>query len=214
MFRCTTQDYDRIYAPWIARGTDLLDWSGWKPDLRLLDLCGGTGVVAKAAVAQGAMQTVALFDLNPRCDIPGVTQTKGDANQVGDYYEPNTFDVVVCRQAMAYLDPKVFFDSVAKIVKPGGHLVFNTFWNPPSTVGTKTMVFEGTRFAEAHVNLFDHIIHVQARLGWPLSVDVSMFRHHHFMDMWLMMERYFDMQADCQGKSVRVLGKRKSGYSL
>ncbi len=212
MFDCTTEDYDRIYAPWVARGTDLLDWSGWRTNQTLLDLCGGTGVIAREALAQGATQPVHLFDLNPRCDIPGVIQTKGNANHVGDYYEPQQFDVVVCRQAMAYLDPDVFFVSIARIIKPGGCLVFNTFWDSPPTVGAKTMVFEGTRFAEAHVNLFDRIWHVQARLDWPPSVDVSMFRHHHFMHMWVMMERHFNMHAECQGKSVHVRGERKSEH--
>lgn len=210
MFSCTTKHYDRIYAPWIARGTDLLDWSGWQPNQQILDLCGGTGVIATQAVAQGAQHPVHLFDLNPRCNIQGVIQTKGDANHVGDYYEPNTFDVVVCRQAMAYLDPDVFFDSVAKVIKPGGCLVFNTFWNSPPTVGFKTMVFKGTRFAEAHINLFDRIVHLQVRLDWPLMADVSIFRHHHFMSMWLRMGRHFEPQADCQGKSARVRGLRKS----
>lgn len=211
MFRCTTKDYDRIYAPWIARSTELLNWSDWQPHHALLDLCGGTGVIAKEAIAKGAKQPVHLFDLNPRCDIPGVVQTKGDANHVGDYYQPKSFDVVVCRQAMAYLNPDVFFDSVAKIIKPNGRLVFNTFANPPPTIGFKTMMFKGTRFVEAHINMFDCIFHIQVRLDWPPRMDVSMFRYMDFPNLWWSMGCHFKVHIDRQGKSIRVCGIR-SGF--
>jgi len=209
VFRCTTKDYDHIYAPWLVRGIDLLDWSGWRPNQTLLDLCGGTGTIAKKAITLGAEHPVHLFDLNPRChNTHGVIQTKGDANHVGHYYEPKQFDVVVCRQAIAYLDPNTFFGSVAKTIKPGGQLVFNTFWAPPPVVGFKSMVFDSAMFAEAHIRLFGRITHLQARIEFPPKVDVSLFRYHPPACMWMQMSQYFEMNAKYKGKSVYIRGLR------
>lgn len=211
MFECTTNDYAEIYAPWIARGVDLLDLSGWTPDNRLLDICGGTGVIAKEAIRRGATKPVHMLDLNPRCNVDGVVATKGDANRVDEWLWRGLFDVVVCRQAMAYLDPDMFFRSVSQVMKPGGVLVFNIFCDP-ETVGWKTTNFEGKVYREAHLAIFGQVVHVQALMGWPPKVDISTFRNHDFAHLWSQMSHYFDATVEFKGHSAKIRAVKLDEY--
>lgn len=43
MFSCTTEKYDQLYAPWLARGNFDQLLKGIQPGDRVLDLCGGSG---------------------------------------------------------------------------------------------------------------------------------------------------------------------------
>ena len=96
MLNCTTDKYERLYAPWINKGDDLLDWADMRAGDKVLDLCGGTGSVAMRALARGASE-VHLLDLNPRCKDPRVKQFKGRveaAYTILPAHWPESFKVV------------------------------------------------------------------------------------------------------------------------
>lgn len=61
---CTTDQYGPLYARWLVDPGKLLDLAGLRPGDRVIDLCGGTGIVAKEAVKRGA-KSAFVVDLNP-----------------------------------------------------------------------------------------------------------------------------------------------------
>lgn len=214
MFDCTTENYDEIYAPWLDRGTDLLKWSGWDPnnlDQRLLDVCGGTGAISHAAADLNPRKVIVLFDLNPRCMDPRVEQVRGDANHVDQYVDNGMFDIVICRQGIAYLKPELFFANVAKVMKPCGVLVFNTFCDP-ATMGWKSTDFKGKTYKEAHLSLFGHIIHAQMVAEWPPKMDIAVFKNHEFTHLWAHMSHYFDATVEFHGHSARIRATKLDKY--
>jgi SAM-dependent methyltransferase len=176
VFDCTTNKYDTLYARWLRKPGDLLDFAEYKPGERLLDLCGGTGAVAREAIRRGALR-VALVDLNPRCREDRVQQIRGDARHLTDFWEPGTveFDLVVCRQAVGYLDIMPVFQQVRQVLRIGGRFAFNTFRAPPRWA-FKRYEHEGQRFAEVAARIGSRIVHVQ--YGRGMGADMTTFRWH------------------------------------
>lgn len=176
MFECTTDKYDVLYRRWLKNPGDLLDRAGFEPGMRVIDLCGGTGVVAFEALRRGAAEVV-LVDLNPRAPVTErLHQVKGDAHNVMDLMWPHwgtrSFDLVVCRQAIAYLEdlPKLARE-VSTMLRPGGKFVFNTFRRP--RWGARTYKLDGRRYFEASGHIGRIVGHVQA--AWGVGLDVSIF---------------------------------------
>jgi len=179
---CTTDQYDALYARWLTQPGVLLDHAGYMPGQMVLDLAGGTGAVSLECLRRGAdPSTIHLLDLNPRCPDDRITQFKGDATQLGEVFKGDQpgchgrYDLIVCRQAAAYLDWHVFMLGwLRAILKPGGKLVFNTFVRPRWSL--KTYKHEGRRFIEASAHFRRRVVHIQAADG--LGYDVTKFRWH------------------------------------
>lgn len=193
MFNCTTDKYADIYAPWLQQPHDLLDLVGYEPGQKLLDLCGGTGAVSIAAhfrdhhLDGGWPSDITLFDLNPRIDHPGIKKVKGKAEDLAIYFPRDTFDLVVCRQAVGYLNPRIVFPAVARVLKPGGRFVFNSFIDPleplpgkdpPKSYSWKDYKYDGDQFYEFYYfwHRCNRIVHFQWRVG--TGWDVTFFRFH------------------------------------
>lgn len=220
-FDCTTPKYDELYAPWLENPGRLLDIAGWKPPDSLLDLAGGTGIVAREAVRRcqewGGISHVALLDLNPR--VPPstdgtilhkwVSQTKGRAECVDDYYAEMMFDVVVCRQAIGYLNPVYVIPGVHKVLKIGGRFVFNSFAKPPA-VGMRLRKADGAWFLETHVAALGRVAHVQARIGAKPGVDFSVFAHHDATTLYELLRPWFKVDLRNDGPSFRWVCTKES----
>lgn len=175
MLDCTTPDYRRLYRRWVARHDGLLDLAEWTPEQALLDLCGGTGVVAAEAAARGGMK-ISLLDRNPRCS-PYIGRA-GDANYPQHHYESGSFDVIVCRQGIAYLDLYKIAAGAVRVLKPGGRMVFNSFLEPERK-GFKTYRVGKITYAEGHVFGFGWVLHLQALVrGDRPGMDLSLFKYH------------------------------------
>ena len=198
--RCTTDKYEDLYARWLEKPAKLLDWASGPP-IRgpVLDLCGGTGAVAKLT-SDLEMETY-LLDLNPRCDDPCVTQVKGRAETAN--FNPQLkgvpFQTVICRQALGYLMLDSVSDAVYDLLEPGGSFLFNNFAKPRWKASTYK--HGGSRFAEASAYVGRHVFHVQ--LGIGIGIDVTHFRWHSHDYVMSTFESKFDVRYENRGRSYR-----------
>jgi len=207
MLDCTTDRYDTLYARWLVKPGTLLDLAEWEPGMKLFDLCGGTGIVAREALQRGSKPgTVTLFDLNPRCPDTRVRQVKGNAEELGSVLgdASETYDVVVCRQAIAYIDLEQghrMLHDIHRLLKPGGRFVFNTFVQP--RWGAWTYMFGGQRFVEASAYIGRHVWHVQILLARGGGWDMTHFYWHHRVRLAALLARHFDLFMHRSGASLR-----------
>lgn len=221
MLDCTTEDYDRIYEPWLGNAGALLDLAKYEPGDRLLDLCGGTGAVTHAAWVRGSedseISRLTLFDLNPRFQGMGALMgcsvycVQGRAEDLLRYFPANSFDVVVCRQAIGYVEIKRVTMNVALLLAPGGRFAFNTFIYPLDG-GVKRYCFkqyrhEGSRYIEAYFFDGTHVNHLQWRpgVGW----DVTRFKYYSEADFQEALAPWFDVAIEREGRSLHYLCTRK-----
>ena len=205
MFDCTTNEYDSLYARWLDKPGILLDLCGYDPmSHKLLDLCGGTGAVSREALRRGA-KWVALADLNPRVsDIKEVSTLRCHAEDAHRYFNLETFDRVVLRQALGYLHLEDTFRSVYHLLKPGGRFAFNSFSRPKWA--WKSYEHEGVKFREASGYLGKTVVHLQMRslLKW----DVSVFRWHTEDEIRAALNPYFVWDEISSGGSTRWVCRR------
>jgi len=168
-FDCTTNKYEVLYARWLQKPNELLRFALYTPQESLLDLCGGTGIVAKEALLMGTRE-VTLFDLNPRTNHLRINCITGNVNNGGLRRIERQFDLVVCRQALGYLDLNRLAEDIPKLLNDKGRFAFNTFIKPKW--GVQTYRYEGHRYLEASGYIGSHVFHLQAGPG----VDVTSFR--------------------------------------
>jgi len=203
--RCTTDNYAQLYARWLDNPGKLLDYAGYKHGMTVLDLCGGTGAISKECVWRGAdPATITLLDLKPRCEDDRITIYAGDADHLGETFgdrQPEclgSFDLIICRQAAAYLDWQRFMLTWLKsLLKPGGKLVFNLFVRPRWAL--KTYKHGGRRFIEASAYFGRKVYHLQASPG--LGYDVTRFRWHDPVELEWWMSLWFDVDVKTSGRS-------------
>jgi SAM-dependent methyltransferase len=200
---CTTDKYGALYARWLDNPTPLLDYADATDKDVVLDLCGGTGIVALAARERGC--TAALLDRNPRCGDPYVVQVADDAENADVHFDEGTFTLVVCRQALGYLQLRATARAVRRVLTPDGRFVFNTFREPRWAL--KAYRRGGAVFVEAS-GFFRHtVFHLQAS---PLiGLDVTKFRWHTHQQIVQAMSPYFDVGYDLIGRSARYLCRAK-----
>lgn len=172
MLDCTTANYDTLYARWLDRPGALLDWGNYSPHKhpRLLDLCGGTGAVAKEALRRGATK-VWLLDLNPRVGDPRIVPIRSRAEELPTPPIGFDFDFVVCRQALGYLDLQKVASRLFAAMAPGAIFTCNTFAKPKWSL--RPYRFEGRWYVEASGYWGKQVFHLQAMRG---DFDVTMFR--------------------------------------
>lgn len=227
MLDCTTEQYDLLYARWLDKPGDLLDLAEYQPGMKLLDLCGGTGVVTKEALRRGAdPSTITLFDLNPRligAETRGVRRIGGPAERIGFLLEEwESFDVIVCRQAIAYIDlfpahpwypGATFFPSVWSLLKAGGRFAFNSFARPRWAL--KSYRHADRRYVEAAGWTpwpgGGRVLHLQWCLGhgW----DVTLFRWHREADLLRALHR-FEVDVIRSERGLRWICTRPKGSEI
>jgi len=203
LFSCTTERYDLLYARWLVKPGELLDLAGYQPGMKLLDLCGGTGAVTQEALRRGAdPKSITLYDLNPRLKgASGVRCVRGRAERILDVIpERDTYDLIICRQAIAYIDlkheshrPPVggdFTHAIWNLLRPGGKFVFNSFVRPRWAL--KSYEHEGRQYVEASGWIPDlrggRVGHLQWCRGQ--GADITMFRWHPELELHLALERF------------------------
>jgi SAM-dependent methyltransferase len=101
---------------------------------RVLDLCGGDGQIAVAAVARGANGAV-LVDHSAEMISPAAKQCSGVAVHpvpvenflVQAFVKDDFYDRIICRQGVNYWLDERTARTVSWVLKPRGVFVFNTF---------------------------------------------------------------------------------------
>lgn len=212
-FRRSSANYDLLYAKWLENPGKLLDMVGWKPGMRLLDLCGGTGAIALEALRRGAKEgDVVLLDVDPRCPDPRVLKIRGEAERLGEHLWYEKFDIVICRQSVSFLDVSsspglAMFPAIHDLLNPGGRLVFNTFAKPRWLV--KPYRYKGRWFLEVSAYIGRQVFHLQA--GHGLGTDVTAFRWHDPQALAMQVSRAGFDTVDLidGGKSVYVLASKR-----
>jgi SAM-dependent methyltransferase len=247
---CTTDAYAELYERWLEAPGRLLDLAGLQPGERVIDLCGGTGIVAKEALRRGA-RSAFVVDLNPgrafndTDDVRMLPPLWGRAEEVDrilqrhidtlhDLPDLNTgapigclndvpgqidarvcrcvrltpdFDLVVCRQAIGYLDIYKTAYAVANVLRPGGRFVFNTFQKPKFSA--KHYQYRGRRFFEASAYVGRTVFHVQALLKPVFGIDVTRFRWHREHDLDHALAPYFEITKSSTEKSLYYVCTRR-----
>ena len=186
MFDCTTPKYDDLYSRWLDHPRDLLDYGSLKPGQRMLDLCGDTGILAREALDMGVSQ-VHLLDLNPRCPDPRVHQFRGTAESSYGHL-PGHYDLIVCRQALGYIDLPRLPWAILTLLKPTGVFVFNNF-NQPKW-GHSTYFHRGNKYFEASGFWGHKVGHIQVG---KMGLDLTFFQwweHKQILDAF----NYFDVE--------------------
>lgn len=100
----------------------------------VVDLCGGAGATARAILDliparsrvvsiddAAAMQRVGRHTLNDA----RLTWITSPAERLADHLHTDSADAVVCNSAIWKTDTAAVFTAVARILRPGGHFVFN-----------------------------------------------------------------------------------------
>lgn len=92
---------------------------------RMLEVCCGTGAVSGALKRAGI--TTYGVDISPRMLLKAARHIRhvsvADAHALP--FAPASFDAVVMRQAMQFLEPETFLKEAARVLKPGGVLLLS-----------------------------------------------------------------------------------------
>jgi len=187
-FDCTTDKYEVLYARWLKKPGELLEFAQFCYADSVLDLCGGTGAVAQEAIRQGAgTGCVVLFDLNPRAKDYRIQSITGDVNSGGLSRINRKFDLIVCRQALGYLDLNRLAEDIPALLRQGGRFTFNNFVKPKW--GIQTYRYDGRRYLEASAHLGSHVFHLQAGPG----VDFTAFRWYSSEEIESVFSRTMEL---------------------
>ena len=150
------------------------------------------------AVIKAGCENVGLLDLNPRCSNPAIWSIKMAAEDACSYFGKQ-FDLVICRQAIGYLDLEATAHSVFRILRPGGRFVFNNFLAPRWFL--KPYRFNGRFYLEAAGYFGDRVVHLQASPF--IGADVTAFHWHKHDDiMDIMKSRFSNVHTLLRGRSA------------
>lgn len=117
----------QLFAAWAE---ELIDFAGLGLGERVLDVCCGTGSVARrAAEVVGPAGSVAGLDLNENMlnmarslsagSRPAIEWRQGDAQELP--FADDSFDAVFCQQALGFLaDPDAALAQMRRVLAPGG----------------------------------------------------------------------------------------------
>ena len=110
----------------------------------VLELAAGTGVLTALLVDALPDVRLTATDLNVamvdvgRANVPAATWQQADAMQLP--FEDAAFDLVACQFGVMFLpDRPAAYSGVARVLRPGGRFLFNT-WGPLSTHEVETTV--------------------------------------------------------------------------
>jgi len=189
------ETYRALYARYHDRGVeDLLHLLLPLEDMSVADLCGGDGRLTFKMLASGA-HSVFFVDREPemvplaireheqvRVEIKNVRSALEGAILRGD-----SFDRIVCQQAINYWLDEGSANAVATALKPGGVFAFNTFnQEPPQKPRVLEYDLGGHSFVEVSWLVGDKVHHLQVRDG---------MEPHHTVFLWLPSDRIREILA-------------------
>lgn len=213
-FACTTEKYNSLYSRYLRNPEKLLEMTHYQTHHSLLDLCGGTGAISLAALELGAeAKNITLLDLNPRCDNKDIRQIRANAllglQQLTS--ENKQFDIVVCRQAFAYLDVEgkkgeELAYLLAKAMRPGARFIFNSFIRPRWLF--KTYRYEGARYIEMAGFMRRTVFRWQIHLG--KGHDLTFSKWHREERIFEIFSPFFKVETHWSQNAVYWILTRKT----
>lgn len=183
--------YEILYLRYLKRPPrQLLELAGLRPGERVLDLCGGTGRLSRAALEMGASQVV-LVDRSEKMTrlVPrGITVHHTSVEEALKTYikEGILFDVVACQQGVNYWLNEQTARQVASVLDPGGRFVFNTFWRKPGhEPRIREYRLDGRHYVEISYLAGEQVYHVQVCEGLPPHVTHFRWIPREQFEQWL-----------------------------
>ena len=203
--------YTKLYGRYLKKSVDLFFENSDPKDKVVLDLCAGGGQLSKYALEHGAARVI-MVDTAPQMLNPDfkkddrVYQVRQDVSDYirnfrrGPYKEDPQFDIVVCRQAVNYWFKNIKGEDIARIIKPGGRLVFNTFGKKPSDTPTvREYYHEGRAYKEISYLVGDMVHHVQTATG--MTPHMTAFHWIPSDDYMHTLSPYFRLVEHMDGPS-------------
>lgn len=186
------EEYEALYARYLRDPGRLLVASGvaLNKETRLLDLCSGSGLLVREAIAAGVEpgniaaveQSLAMvrswWPKGPCQETVHVTHYYGADVRAYWLHEMlgagGLFDLITCRQAVNYWWSPEAASLVCRHLAPGGVFVFNTFNTEPDESIRVREYIDGAHFVEVSYRVGDVVHHVQMREG--MRPHVTSFR--------------------------------------
>lgn len=212
-FACTTKDYDSLYARYLQNPEKLLSMANFNNQHRLLDLCGGTGVIVTEALRLGTSpKNITLIDLNPRCQHSSIRQLRGGAviNLQQLIKEGCRFETIICRQAIAYLDlentaGKELAELIALLIPSDCYFVFNSFIRP--RFHAKTYRYQGQRFIELAGHFKRRVFRLQ--VNFKVGMDLTLSKWHKEERIFELFNPWFYIETSWSQNAIYWICKRR-----
>ena len=147
-WQCAAAEYDATFARATVPFVDaLLDAAGVTADIRVLDMCCGTGVVTAAAAARKADVSGIDFSAAMLAEAcrrhPGLRFDEGDAEALS--YPDAVFGAVVSNFGIHHVPrPGKALTRALRVLRPGGRLAFTTWAIPDENIAWK-LLFDAIR---------------------------------------------------------------------
>jgi len=164
---------------------------------RVLDLCAGNMRATKCAIDNGASS---VMSVDVSAEMMGARKGGSSGNKevyISDisHWVPwslplgaGRFDLAVCQQGVNFWWSKDAVASVAKMIAPRGHFVFNTFLSLPDSVPmVRKYTLDGLEYMETSWSVGHKVMHVQicgdlshlSSFEWlPVSKIADMLKPH------------------------------------
>lgn len=182
--------YSKLYARFLEKDCGGIFGDISLKDKTVLDLCCGSGRLSHRALEMGAKQVVAV-DREPAMIGKCCSDTKIDFIIEGVHFylmyvcPSNSYDIVVCQQAVNYWFDEDIIKSLVKVLKKDGVFVFNTFNKKPSELPTmKEYVLGGKLYFEVSYLDGDIVYHFQSAQG---------IKPHLTSFQWISPEKFHEI---------------------
>jgi SAM-dependent methyltransferase len=199
-------------------------------DSKVLDLCCGTGASTLALEKLG-FKDVVFADASPSMLAVAATRLgrQGKVLNLENLNEiaADTFDLVTVRQAFAYVAPtdlEKVAENIARILKPSGRFVFNSFAKMAAgTVKSRDIETELdnilVRTREDNLITDEDVLHTQRseiidfdRGRWDAVIDVNQFyQHTHERLQEAFTAAGLLLSVQSQGNSLCYVSSRSEG---
>lgn len=126
-----SEGYNKYFAPVTRQAVPAtLDAAKVTKGMRVLDVCSGPGMLARAAVERGAEVVGLDFSYNlieiAKRAVPGAEFRQGDAQELP--FQDASFDAVVCGYGIIHLpNPQTALLEMYRVLKPGGGVAVSTW---------------------------------------------------------------------------------------
>jgi ubiquinone/menaquinone biosynthesis C-methylase UbiE len=129
--------YERYFVPLIFQpyANDLAARLARHKPSRILETAAGTGVVTRAMITALPGAHIVATDLNPPMLVTAQRLTGGavewqPADALALPFDDQSFDAVVCQFGVMFFPDRVKgYQEARRVLKPGGHFLFNA-WGP------------------------------------------------------------------------------------